>query len=64
MGIIGEVVDPIISAALQKKKEKKHSAGGEEEDTLLQYLVRQTSGMFPSSNRCARDLWDHRPQIY
>jgi len=54
MGVIGEFVDPIISAALQKKRGEKLSADGEE-DTLLQHLVRQTSGMVPSSNVRARD---------
>ena len=44
MGVIGEFIDPIISAALQKKREKKPSPDVEEEDTLLQYLVSQTSG--------------------
>lgn len=48
MGVIGEFVDPIISAALQKKREKKLSPDIEEEDTLLQHLVRQTSGMLLS----------------
>lgn len=45
MGVIGKFVDPIISAALQKKWEKQPSSDDEEEDTLLQHLVRQTSGM-------------------
>jgi hypothetical protein len=49
MGVIGKFVDPIISAALQKKREEKLSPDVEEEDTLLQHLVRQTSGMSPSS---------------
>lgn len=49
MGVISGFVDPIISAALQKKREKKLSPDVEDEDTLLQYLVRQTSGMSPSS---------------
>jgi len=48
MGVIGNFVDPIISAALQKKREEKLSPDIEDEDTLLQYLVRQTSGMSPS----------------
>ena len=54
MGIISNFVDPIISAALQKKREKL-SPGIEEEDTLLQYLVRQTSGTSSSSEVCTRD---------
>jgi hypothetical protein len=45
MGVIGNFIDPIISAALEKKREKKPSPDIEEEDTLLQYLVGQTSGM-------------------
>ena len=48
MGIIGKFVDPIISAALQKKWEKKLSPDSDEEDTLLQHLVRHTSGMSSS----------------
>jgi len=55
MGVIGKFVDPIISAALQKKRGEQFLADGEEEDTLLQHLVRQTSGMVPSSDACARD---------
>lgn len=52
MGVIGEFVDPIISAALHRKKEKKLSPDVEGDDTLLQHLVRQTSGMLPSSEFC------------
>ena len=49
MGVIGEFVDPIISAALQRKREERLSADVEGEDTLLQHLVRQTSGTFSGS---------------
>jgi len=52
MGVINNFVDPIISAALQKKKEI--SPDVEEEDTLLQHLVRQTSGMSLSLEACTR----------
>lgn len=55
MGVIGEFVDPIISAALQRKREKKLSPDADGEDTLLQHFVRQTSGMSPSSELCAYD---------
>ena len=55
MGVIGNFVDPIISAALQKKRENKPSPDIEDEDTLLQYLVSQTSGMSPSSEARTRD---------
>jgi hypothetical protein len=55
MGVVGKFVDPIISAALQKKRERRVSLDDEEEDTLLQHLVRQTSGMLPNSDVCARD---------
>ena len=48
MDVIGKFIDPIISAALQKKLEKRLSPDDEDEDTLLQHLVRQTSGMLPS----------------
>lgn len=50
MGVIGKFIDPIISAALQKKREKMLSPDDGEEDTLLQHLVRQTSGMLLGSN--------------
>lgn len=54
MGVIGKFIDPIISAALQKKREKKLSTDINEEDTLLQYLVRQTSG----TSLCSRGyMW-------
>ena len=49
MGVVGQFVDPIISAALQRKREKMLTPDVEGEDTLLQHLVRQTSGMLPSS---------------
>lgn len=48
MDVIGKFIDPIISAALQKKLEKRLSPDDEDEDTLLQHLVRQTSGMLLS----------------
>lgn len=64
MGVIGNFVDPIISTALQKKREEKLSPDIEDEDTLLQYLVRQTSGMSPSSEASTRDQWNHRPQVH
>ena len=50
MGVIGKFIDPIISVALQKKREKMLSPDDGEEDTLLQHLVRQTSGMLLGSN--------------
>lgn len=50
LGVIGEFIDPIISAALQRKWEMKLSPDDEEEDTLLQHLVRQTSGMLSGPN--------------
>ena len=49
MDVISDFVDPIISVALQRKKERKLSADVEGEDTLLQHLVRQTSGMLHCS---------------
>lgn len=54
MGVISDFVDPIISAALEKKREKRISPDVEEEDALLQYLVKQTSGMSPSLEVCTR----------
>ena len=61
MGVIGKFIDPIISAALQKKREKMLSPDDGEEDTLLQHLVRQTSGMLFGLERLNMRLM--RPQI-
>ena len=55
MDVIGNFIDPIISAALEKKRESKTSPDVEEEDTLLQYLVGQTNGLSQSSEVCTRD---------